>query len=465
LLTYGGGYGLLRWPVSSAAESVRHVGPPQRLLGALVGESWGCSADGQVVAIPNYNNGAWVGCPGKRERWLALQPQDDVRACCVSPDGHLVATCTNGTSADKYGCKVWNAADGTLVKELALGPGQAARFSPDGHWLSQANAGGVRLWRVETWEEGPRLTDRGAGFAFAPDSSLVAVGGAPGVVRLCVTETGRELARLEVPDATRLSPVCFSHDGSQLFAFGEEDRSVHVWDLRRIRRQLAELGLDWDAPPYAEPQPKAARPLRVEVDLGDLAKFQVQANETLPQRVQRLTQAITVKPDDADLYRQRGIAYEGLGQHEKAITDLEKSLELLTEQAEVCNVLAWLYATGPDKLRDPGKAVLLGQRAVKLEPNEWTYHNTLGVAYFRKGQYKEAVTELETSLKGGAGRADAYDLFFLARCHAKLGDAAKARDCFDRAVKWTEAQKDLPARSVEELRAFRSEAEAELRAH
>jgi WD40 repeat protein len=275
LLTYGGGHGLLRWPVHSDAESVRRFGPPQRLLASLAGDVWGCSADGRVVAIPNYNNGAWVGRPEKHEAWRALQPQQNVRHCFVSPDGRLVATCTHGGTTDNYACKVWNVADGTIVKQLALGPARAwAGFSPNGGWLGVASASGVRLWRVETWEEGPRLTDRFTSFAFAPDSGLVAVGGDPGVVRLCVTETGRELARLEVPDATRLNPQFFSHDGSQLFAFGEDDRAVHVWDLRRIRRQLAELGLDWDAPSFAEPPPKAARPpLRVEVDLGDLAKF------------------------------------------------------------------------------------------------------------------------------------------------------------------------------------------------
>jgi hypothetical protein len=208
-----------------------------------------------------------------------------------------VATCTHGCLPDQYGCKVWNAADGTLVKELALGPGQAACFSPDGHWLCQGNASGVRLWRVETWEEGPRLTDRGAGFAFAPDSSLVAVGGDPGVVRLCATETGRELARLEVPDATGLSPQFFSHDGSQLFAFGEEDHAMHVWDLRRIRRQLAEMGLDWDAPSLPEPSTDAARPpLRIEVDLGNLAKFQRKDSETLPEMIERWTRALSGSP-------------------------------------------------------------------------------------------------------------------------------------------------------------------------
>jgi eukaryotic-like serine/threonine-protein kinase len=71
--------------------------------------------------------------------------------------------------------------------------------------------------------------------------------------------------RLDAPEQTRLGPCCFTPDGTQLIALGMDSQALHVWDLRLIRRQLAEMGLDWDAPPYPEAAGAATEPLEVRV--------------------------------------------------------------------------------------------------------------------------------------------------------------------------------------------------------
>src|SRR5262249_62192022 len=63
-------------------------------------------------------------------------------------------------------------------------------------------------------------------------------------------------------------PYCFSPDGSQLVTHAGKDGALHVWDLRLIRRQLEEMGLDWDLPPYPPPSANV-KPLRVRVLAGE----------------------------------------------------------------------------------------------------------------------------------------------------------------------------------------------------
>jgi WD40 repeat protein len=189
-----------------------------------------------------------------------------VRYVAVSPDGRLVATGShNGTKV-----KIWDTSDGSLVKELPVEYASFVRFSPDGKWLA-TSGGGCRLWVVGSWQEGPRIG--GGNFAFSLDTKLLAVDAGDGAVRLIDPNTGREYARLEDPNQDRAHWLGFSPDGTQLVTTNDDSQSVHVWDLRAIRRQLAEIGLDWNLPALPPPsQATDSEPLKVTVDFGELGK-------------------------------------------------------------------------------------------------------------------------------------------------------------------------------------------------
>jgi Tfp pilus assembly protein PilF len=164
--------------------------------------------------------------------------------------------------------------------------------------------------------------------------------------------------------------------------------------------------------------------------------------------------------DRAASHAGRAVCYAALGQWERARADREQALSLAPNDHAILNGLAWWLVSGPLDQRDPQRALRLVRKALEKQPGAALYLNTLGVAQYRLGQYPEALDTLEKSLAAGKGESDAFDLFFMAMCHAKLDERAKAKDCFDRAVKWVEQKQGLSAKHADELKQFRAEAEA-----
>ena len=99
----------------------------------------------------------------------------------------------------------------------------------------------------------------------------------------------------------------------------------------------------------------------------------------------------------------------------------EEGHSLLPNDPTALNNLAWSCATGPIAQRDPERAVALAGEPSHWLPAQQLTLNTLGVALYRAGQYAEAIAILEQSLAAGKGESDAFDLFFLAMAHHKLG--------------------------------------------
>jgi tetratricopeptide (TPR) repeat protein len=497
LVTDGQVSGLRLWPLRYGPPEgprVLHVGPPQVLPVDIPQHSGMCarwSRDGQWLAAINHRPG--------RDRVLLLHAQqpteirtlDEVRepgpwrrieAIAVSPDGQWVA----GAASFLYGVRVWQAANPARFHDLR-GDYRDAAFSPDGQWLVAGGNDDYCCWRVGSWQPIRRwYREESAGWvpslAFAPVGDLLALARRPQEIDLVDPGSDQVFARLMLPVPALITGICFSPDGTRL-AVAKANQEVDLWDLRFIRRELAQLDLDWKQPPFRpSAAPGKAPPLQahvVEAPANDPAQawrsyWRIRGEGdrlrgAWTEVVIDFTEALKILPADApagdraSLLQRRAEAYAHLQVYDAARDDWEQVLALQPGSAVVCHELARLYATGPSRLRDPAKAVALARNAVELAPKQTAYRTTLGLAYYRLGRYAQGVASLEQGLSAGQSDAAATDLFVLAMCYARLGQPVKARDSYDRAVRWMqERHSKLPAKTRDELKGFRAEADSVL---
>jgi len=92
----------------------------------------------------------------------------------------------------------------------------------------------------------------------------------------------------------------------------------------------------------------------------------------------------------------RGICYERSKQWPKAEADLKKALDLFPEQPHVLNYLGYSWIDQGVHL-DDGMAMI--KKAVQQRPDDGYIVDSLGWAYFRIGNYEEAVKQLERAIE------------------------------------------------------------------
>ena len=438
----------LRWPISSDGSRTI-VGPPQLLQWYQTEQGFSRSQDGRVVALGLYNGGGLVFDPERPSVSRRFLPHHDARGIAVSPDGRQVVTASHASGT----VRIWDAATGRLKHDFPRTPrhGAVCLFSPDGRWLAVCvEATGWELLETTSWSAKIRLGNSMSLISFSPDSAIVTIEhdfeSRAGSVTLVESSSGRELAQIDDPDDARAAEIVFSPDGTQMIATLFDQPLVRIWNLRSVRRRLAELGLDWSpaaswssttssVPAAAD---FAARPLPLRVDRGQLDEWLKIAP------IERCEQAVA---DALALFK------SDPGQ-----------AEVRAWLAESSNRLARALIAGPVSIREPTRALPLARQAVALDPENENHVNTLGMALCRNGRYAEAVPILERSLAAANNRTSPSDLFFLVVCHAKEGNREQAHAYFERAVKWVGANSDLSGTRSDELKAFRGEAEAALHA-
>jgi WD40 repeat protein len=431
-----------------------------------------------VVARPMFtltDNGVvelWDVAGGTKTRTIKAKVRESVivfQKPSLSPDGKLLAI-NSAAEGDVRRVSVWNTADGKCLATLAGPAGDlpvVVQFTPDGTALATVSSRGLlQRWDASTWAlreswplsrlvhalalspRGDRLatlssasTISGAntraelwdpqrrvlmgelsghygnvrGLAFSPDGRTLATGGSDQTVRLWDAESGQHLLRLTGP-STPIVSLAFRPDGEELAALSEGG-FVHVWHA-----------------PATE----------------------IRRTDEVSARVNALYEELPLKNDVRDRLR----TDPNLDEKTRALA--VKLAEWLPEKtADALNYESWQTARDPRASPDAyRRALRLAEAACRRAPNMGTYLNTLGVAQYRCGLYREAFDTLRRSEPLNAktfGRSVPADLAFLAMSAHQLGHTGEAKAYLERL---RAVMKDPRTRAGYEDNGFLREAEA-----
>jgi len=110
-----------------------------------------------------------------------------------------------------------------------------------------------------------------------------------------------------------------------------------------------------------------------------------------PEATKDYDEAISLNPQSAEAYYERGLEYQKQGQEERAIEDFDKAIRIDPEFAKAYRNRGYAYLN----TKQYDLAIADNTRATKFDPNDPVARLNLGVAYKLQGNKAEAIANFE----------------------------------------------------------------------
>jgi len=146
-----------------------------------------------------------------------------------------------------------------------------------------------------------------------------------------------------------------------------------------------------------------------------------------------IKKAISLKADDHNYYYYLAIAQEKTNKYDDAISSLVKALEYDKQNASYQNFLGYLYA---EKNVNLGKAEELLESALKQDPFNGAFLDSIGWIYYRQGKFDDAIKKLIQAMRNlnATDETDPVVYDHIGDTYFKLGNKKKAIEFWKQSV-------------------------------
>jgi len=143
-----------------------------------------------------------------------------------------------------------------------------------------------------------------------------------------------------------------------------------------------------------------------------------------------MEQVILLDSKNDQAHFQLGALHDENKNKEKSVASMKRAIELNPQNAAALNYLGYTWAEMGVQLDDAENLIL---RALKIEPNDGFYIDSLGWVYYQKGDYPRAVEQLERAVEITGD--DPAIIEHLGDAYEKAGKADRALTRYREALK------------------------------